>query len=54
MHTLLSPKEIMMNLAQSKMLVLPQGSRLIISDRVPHYQDKEMRGFWDDPQVSKN
>ena len=51
MRPLLSPEEIMLNLAQGKMLVLPQGSRPIISDRIPYYQDAQLNGLWDDPRV---
>lgn len=52
MRPLISPEEMMRHLAQGKMLVLPQGSRPIISDRVPYYEDNELSGLWDDPRIS--
>jgi type IV secretion system protein VirD4 len=52
MRPLISPEEMMRHLAQDKMLVLPQGSRPIISDRVPYYEDTELTGLWDDPRTS--
>ena len=32
------------------MLVLPQGSRPIVSDRVAYWQDPAIAGLWDDPR----
>jgi len=51
---LLSPEEIMLAFAQEKMLVLPQGFRPILSDRVPYYQDQTLEGLWDDPRAVHN
>jgi hypothetical protein len=34
-----------------KMLLLPQGSRPIIADRVPYHKDPTLKGYWDDPRV---
>jgi len=48
---LLSPEEIMLAFAQEKMLVLPQGFRPILSDRVPYYEDRTLEGLWDDPRT---
>jgi type IV secretion system protein VirD4 len=50
MRPLLSPEEIMLQFARDKMLVLPQGSRPIVSDRVPYWQDPALNGLWDDPR----
>ena len=50
MRPLLSPEEIMLQFAQGKMLVLPQGSRPIVSDRVAYWQDQALAGLWDDPR----
>jgi type IV secretion system protein VirD4 len=50
MRPLLSPEELMLQFAQGKMLVLPQGSRPIVSDRVAYWQDPALNGLWDDPR----
>jgi type IV secretion system protein VirD4 len=50
MRPLLSPEEIMLQFAQGKMLVLPQGSRPIVADRVAYWQDPALAGLWDDPR----
>ena len=50
LRPLLSPEEIMLHFAQGKMLVLPQGSRPIVSDRVAYFDDKGLEGLWDDPR----
>jgi len=47
---LLSPDEIMLQFAAEKMLVLRQGSRPIIADRVPYFIDPDLKGLWDDPR----
>lgn len=39
---LLPPEDIMLHFAADKMLVLPQGSRPIIADRVPYFTDSVM------------
>jgi type IV secretion system protein VirD4 len=63
---LLTPDEIMLKFAggdrrspespggiatMGKMLLLPQGSRPIIADRVPYWEDPTLKGYWDDPRV---
>jgi type IV secretion system protein VirD4 len=63
---LLTPDEIMLRFAggdliepetpgglvtMGKMLLLPQGSRPIIADRVPYFVDPNLKGLWDDPRV---
>jgi len=50
MWLLLSLEEIMLRSAQGKMLVLPQGSRPIVSDRVAYWQDQVLDGLWDAPR----
>jgi type IV secretion system protein VirD4 len=50
LRPLLSPEELMLQFAQGKMLVLPQGSRPIVSDRVAYWQDAGLNGLWDDPR----
>lgn len=50
MRPLCSPEMLMLTFAKDHMLVLQQGSRPIVSDRVPYFQDKELSGFWDDPR----
>jgi len=47
---LLSPEEIMLYFAEHKMLVLPQGSHPIITNRVPYFRDPRLSGLWDDPR----
>jgi type IV secretion system protein VirD4 len=47
---LLTPDEIMLQFAAGKMLVLKQGARPIIADRVPYYVDPGLSGWWDDPR----
>lgn len=48
---LLSPDEMMRLFAANKMIVLPQGVRPIIADRVPYWADKTLDGLWDDPRL---
>jgi type IV secretion system protein VirD4 len=63
---LLTPDEIMLKFAggdqrppespggivtMGKMLLLPQGSRPIIADRVPYWEDPTLKGYWDDPRA---
>jgi type IV secretion system protein VirD4 len=45
------PDKIMMNFASGKMLVLMQGSRAIVTDRVAYWDDKSLDGLWDDPRA---
>lgn len=47
-----SPEQLMMEFAKGKMLVLPQGSRPIVSERVPYFDDKPLANLWDDPRKS--
>jgi type IV secretion system protein VirD4 len=64
---LLTPDEIMLRFAggdiippeapgglatMGKMLLLPQGSRPIITDRVPYFKDPHLKGLWDDPRAT--
>jgi type IV secretion system protein VirD4 len=51
MRPLLSPDEIMLNFGSGRMIVLPQGERPVISDRVAYFNDSELKGFWDDPRI---
>jgi len=51
MRPLISPSDIMLNYSKGKMLVLPQGSRPIETDRIAYFADKELQGLWDDPRV---
>ncbi len=48
----LSPDEIMLRYASGRMLVLPQGSRPIETERVPYFRDRTLTSLWDDPRVS--
>jgi hypothetical protein len=48
---LLAPEEIMLQFAQGKMLVLPQGSRPVVTDRVAYFNDPGLAGLWDDPRT---
>jgi type IV secretion system protein VirD4 len=50
MRPLLTPDEIMLQFAAGKMLVLSQGSRPIIADRLPYFVDPSLAGLWDDPR----
>jgi type IV secretion system protein VirD4 len=50
MRPLLSPDEIMMHFAANNMLILPQGSRPIVTQRVPYFIDPTLAGLWDDPR----
>ena len=52
MRPLISPSDIMLNYSKGKMLVLPQGSRPIETDRIAYFADKELQGLWDDPRVT--
>lgn len=51
MRPLFPPDKIMMEFASGKMLVLAQGSRPIITDRVAYWNDKNLDGLWDDPRT---
>ena len=63
---LLTPDEIMLKFAggdlrepespggvktMGKMLLLPQGARPVIADRVPYWEDPTLKGLWDDPRT---
>lgn len=50
MRPLRSPEQLMLDFAQDKMLVLPQGSRPVVSDRVPYFRDGSLINLWDDPR----
>lgn len=61
MRPLLTPEEIMRQFAvkkkmngrpieQEQMLVLAQGSRPVVTTRVPYYEDDSLKGLWDDPR----
>ena len=60
LRPLLSPDEIMLYFAgksmgeSSKMLVLAQGKRPIITQRVPYYEDPRLSGLWDDPRYKQS
>jgi type IV secretory pathway TraG/TraD family ATPase VirD4 len=51
MRPLLSPDEIMLYFASGKMLVLAQGAHPIITERVPYWEDTNLKGAWDDPRA---
>ncbi|MYL85309.1 type IV secretory system conjugative DNA transfer family protein, partial [Desulfovibrio aerotolerans] len=50
MRPLRTTEQLMLEFAKDQMLVLPQGSRPIISDRVPYFHDPGLSGLWDDPR----
>lgn len=50
MRPLFAPEELMLHFAEDRMLVLVQGTRPIISERVPYYRDRSLAGLWDDPR----
>ncbi|MBF0554735.1 MAG: type IV secretory system conjugative DNA transfer family protein [Nitrospirae bacterium] len=50
MRPLRSPEEIMLQYADDKMLVLPQGGHPVESERVAYYDDPNLVGLWDDPR----
>lgn len=52
MRPLRSPEQLMIEFAKEKMLVLPQGSHPIVSERVPYFGDSALAGLWDDPRQS--
>jgi len=52
MRPLRSPEQLMIEFAKEKMLVLPQGSHPIVSERVPYFGDSDLAGLWDDPRQS--
>ena len=52
LQPLLSPEDLMFHFAESRMLVLPQGARPIVTQRVPYYQDGTLAGLWDDPRTA--
>ena len=51
MRPLLSPEEIMLQFGQGKMLVLPQGSRPVVTHRFAYWDDPALNGLWDDPRA---
>jgi type IV secretion system protein VirD4 len=51
MRPLFPPDQLMMQFAAGKMLVLAQGARPIITDRIPYWQDQSLAGLWDDPRA---
>lgn len=51
MRPLISTDDMMLYFAQGKMLVIPQGSRPIVSDRAPYFKDDKLTGLWDDPRA---
>jgi type IV secretion system protein VirD4 len=51
---LLTPEEIMLQFAQNKMLVLAQGARPVVTDRVAYWNDTELDGLWDDLRVQSS
>lgn len=50
MRPLRSPEQLMLEFAKDKMLVLPQGSRPIVTERVAYFHDQTLAGLWDDPR----
>lgn len=50
MRPLRSPERLMLEFSKDKMLVLPQGSRPIVSGRVAYFNDPALAGLWDDPR----
>lgn len=50
MRPLRSPERLMLEFSRDKMLVLPQGSRPIVSGRVAYFNDPALAGLWDDPR----
>jgi type IV secretion system protein VirD4 len=51
MRPLFPPEKIMMDFAAGKMLVLPQGAHPVITERVPYWEDTNLKGAWDDPRA---
>jgi type IV secretory pathway TraG/TraD family ATPase VirD4 len=52
MRPLFPPDKLMMDFSAGKMLVLAQGSRPIITNRVAYWNDEGLAGLWDDPRVA--
>jgi type IV secretion system protein VirD4 len=50
LRPLFSSDKIMMEFAAGKMLVLAQGVRPIITDRIAYFADNSLEGAWDDPR----
>ena len=48
-----SPEELMLEFDQKQMLILPQGSHPITTERVAYFDDDELKGLWDDPRTDK-
>lgn len=47
---LLAPEEIMLQFAANKILVLSQGARPVVADRVAYWNDRALDDLWDDPR----
>ena len=50
MRPLLASDKLMALFAQKRMLVLPEGSHAIVSERVGYFEDQTLIGMWDDPR----
>ena len=50
LRPLFSSDKLMMDFAAGKMLVLAQGVRPIITDRIAYFADNHLNGMWDDPR----
>lgn len=50
MRPLLPPDKLMMEFSSGKMLVLAQGLRPVVTDRVAYFDDTSLKGLWDDPR----
>jgi type IV secretory pathway TraG/TraD family ATPase VirD4 len=50
LRPLFSPDKIMMEFAAGQMLVLAQGVRPIITNRIAYFDDRSLDGAWDDPR----
>jgi type IV secretion system protein VirD4 len=51
LRPLLSSDDLMYQFATHKMLVLAQGLRPVVADRMPYFVDRDLGGLWDDPRV---
>ena len=50
MRPLISSDEIMLRFASKRMMILPQGSHPVVTDRVAYFDDDGLKGRWDDPR----
>jgi type IV secretion system protein VirD4 len=50
MRPLLAPEDVMFQFAEGRMLVLPQGSHPVTTERVAYFNDPALKGLWDDPR----